>query len=160
MRITQRLGSGPHPDENDLNTGDPVQSSLLLASYIDTKIAGTILSPLSRPPGTRNSFFCTLSTALFHLSFHQWLESFTKESNEVGLFWSSVSIKLDEDGLEMFEVRSAVLDLFHLVLRISFNLTPDSIHESPGINKILSKESLKLDPMQEVHSLAVVSRLC
>ena len=28
------------------------------------------------------------------------LESFSKESNEVGLFWSSVSIKHDKDRLE------------------------------------------------------------
>ena len=28
------------------------------------------------------------------------LEFFSKKSNEVGLFWGSVSIKLDKDGLE------------------------------------------------------------
>ena len=40
--------------------------------------------------------------------------------DEVGLFWSSVSIKLNKDGLEVFKVRGLVLDFFNLVLRISF----------------------------------------
>ena len=40
-------------------------------------------------------------SALFHLGLDRRLESFSKESNEVGLFWSPVSIKLDKDGLEM-----------------------------------------------------------
>ena len=36
-----------------------------------------------------------LPLALFHLGLNQGLESFSKESNEVGLFWSGVNIKID-----------------------------------------------------------------
>ena len=38
------------------------------------------------------------------------LESFSKKSNEVGLFWSSISIKLD--GLKMLEMRRPIVNFF------------------------------------------------
>ena len=55
------------------------------------------------------------------------LTSFSKESNEVGLFWSSVNIKLDE--LRMLEVRRPIVNF--LPLGVLSNATPGGIHTSP-----------------------------
>ena len=52
-----------------------------------------------------------LSGFLLHCS-DQKLTSFSKESNEVRLFWSSVSIKLD--GLRMLEVRYPIVNFLPL----------------------------------------------
>ena len=59
------------------------------------------------------------------------LNPFSKESNEVGLFWSFVSIKLD--GLRMLEVRRPMLNFFLLVLGVLSNATPGDIHGSPWV---------------------------
>ncbi len=72
-----------------------------------------------------------LSTTLFHLGFDRWLESFSKEPNERGLLWGSVSIKLNQDSLEVLKVRSSILNLLLLVLRVSYKFAPDAVHEKP-----------------------------
>ena len=41
---------------------------------------------------------CLAPSCVF--SFEPGLEFFSKESNEVGLFWGPVSIKFDEEGLQ------------------------------------------------------------
>ena len=51
---------------------------------------------------------CLAPSRMFHLGLDRRLTSFSKESNEVGLFWSSVSIKLD--GLRMLEVRRPIVN--------------------------------------------------
>ena len=58
---------------------------------------------------------------LFHLtppnclSLDQRLEPLSEVSNESGLFWSPVSIKLNKDGLKMFEVGRLILNFLLLV---------------------------------------------
>ena len=63
-----------------------------------------------------NSFLPTSST------------SFLKKSIEVRLFWSFVSIKLDE--LRMFEVRRLMQNFFLLVLGVLSNATLGDIHKN------------------------------
>lgn len=74
----------------------------LRLAFVSTSIAPTIAFP----------------SALFHPGFYRWLESFTEESDEIGLLWCSVSIKFNKDGLKEYEVRSPILNSFLLVLRL------------------------------------------
>ena len=53
---------------------------------------------------------CLAPSRVFYLVLDQRLTSLSKKSNEVGLFWSSVSIKLD--GLRMLEVRRPIVNFF------------------------------------------------
>lgn len=55
-----------------------------------------------------------LSSALFNLDLHQWLGSFTGGLGGVGLFWSSVSIKPNQNSLEVLEVRGPVLKFLYI----------------------------------------------
>ena len=57
------------------------------------------------------------------------LEFFSKESNEIGLFWSSVSIKLD--GFRMLELRRPIVNFLPLVLGVLSYATPGRIRGSP-----------------------------
>ena len=74
------------------------------------------------------------------LGLDQRLTLFSKESNEVGLFWSSVSIKLD--GLRMLEVRRLIINFFLLVLGVLLNSTPGSVYQSTRVTKTFPKKSL------------------
>ena len=62
------------------------------------------------------------------LGFDQRLTPFSKESNEIRLFWSSISIKLD--GLRMLEVRRPITNFSLLVFS---NATPGNIYGSPWV---------------------------
>ena len=86
------------------------------------------------------------SPPLFHLGFYQRSETFTEEPNKVGFFWSSLLIEFLENGLEVFKVRSPVLHLFLLKLRVTFDSAPGRVDESSGVTEILSKKSLEIDP--------------
>ena len=55
--------------------------------------------------------------------------TFLKESIEVRLFWSSVSIKLD--GLRMLKVRCPIQNFFLLILGVLFNATLGDIYKNP-----------------------------
>lgn len=85
------------------------------------------------------------SAALFHFDPDRWLEPFWE-----GYRWrvdsprAFFSIKLDEDGLEIFEVRSPILNVLLLVLRVSLNSAPDEVDENPGVAEILLNESLEV----------------
>lgn len=63
-----------------------------------------------------------------------------------GLFWGPVSLEFKEDGLKMFKMRGPVLDFFHLVLRISSNPTPATVHKGPGVSEIFLEEGLEFWP--------------
>ena len=76
--------------------------------------------------------------ALLYLGFDRRLESFTKVTNERGLFWSPVNIKLDKDGLKMFEVGRPILNFLLLVLGVSLNSAPNGVHEKPQVSKTFS----------------------
>ena len=59
-----------------------------------------------------------------------------EEPNEIGLFWSPVSIKLDKDGLD--EVRSPLLNFHLLVLEfhlILLQMVSTNNLESPRLFK-------------------------
>ena len=86
------------------------------------------------------------SLPLFHLSFYRRSETFADESNKVGFFRSSLFINFSENRLEVFKVRDAVLYLFLLKLRITFDSAPGRINESSRVTKILLKKRLEIDP--------------
>lgn len=89
-----------------------------------------------------------LSTALFHLGYDRWLGPFAKKSDEDKLFLGSVSIKLYEDRLKMFELRRPVLYFLLLALKVALNPTPDGIHNRPGV----SLTNPKIKPMGNIYS--------
>ena len=102
---------------------------------------------------------CRALSSLFHLGFHRWLKSFTKETNQIELFWSSVSTKPTQDSLEVPEVRSPILNLLSMIPRVSFDSAPDAVHESPGFSEILLEKNLEIDPKQRGYSFALDSAL-
>ena len=55
----------------------------------------------------------------------------------------------------MFEVRSPIPNFLLLVLGVSFNATPDGVHERPGVSNTLSKEAFELDLRQGGRCLAL-----
>lgn len=67
--------------------------------------------------------------ASLHLGLNRMLEAFSKYANENCLFWSLMSVKLKEDGLEMLKVGNPILNFFLLILRILPNPIPDTIDE-------------------------------
>ena len=77
---------------------------------------------------------------MFHLGLDRGLEFFSKESNEVGLFWSPVSIKLD-NRLKMLEVRRPIVNFFLRILGVSLNPDPTIVYERPGVSMTLSKKN-------------------
>ena len=81
---------------------------------------------------------------LFYLSFYQWSETFAKEPDKVRFFQSSLFIKFLENRLEVFEVRSSVLQFFLLKLRVTFEFALGCINESLRITNILSKKSFEI----------------
>lgn len=56
-------------------------------------------------------------------------------------------------------MRSPVLNFLLLVLSVSFNSTPDAIHEGPGVSGIPLEESLVIDPKQGSYSIGLDSML-
>lgn len=89
-----------------------------------------------------------LSTTLFHLGYDRWLGPFAKKSDENKLFLGSVSIKLYEDRLKMFELRRPVLYFLLLALKVALNPTTDGIHNRPGV----SLTNPKIKPMGNSYS--------
>ena len=86
------------------------------------------------------------SSPLYHLGFYRRSETFAEEPNKVGFFRSSLLIEFLENELEVFKVRSPVLYLFLLKLRVTFDSTKGCVDESSGVTKILSKKNLEIDP--------------
>ena len=74
---------------------------------------------------------------------------FLKDSNEVGLFWGSISIKLNR--LRMLEVRHLMVNFFLLVLGVLSNATPGGIYKSPWVTLTLLYESLEFNTRQKSH---------
>lgn len=89
-----------------------------------------------------------LSITLFYLGYDQWLEPFGKKSDENKLFLGSVSIKLYENRLKMFELRCPVLYFLLLALKVVLNPTPDSIHNHLGV----SLTNPKIKPIGNIYS--------
>lgn len=56
-------------------------------------------------------------------------------------------------------MRSSVMDFLLLLLRVSFNHSPDAIHEVTGVSKILSAEGLEINLRQGSYSIGLDSRL-
>lgn len=92
-----------------------------------------------------NEFVATveLSAALLHLSFNPRIEPFTKQVDKVELFWTPVSIKFDENRLELFKVRGPVLDFFNLLLRVSLTLLQMLSTKALESSRFLRKKILK-----------------
>ena len=83
---------------------------------------------------------------LFYLGLYRRFETFAKELNKVRFFRSSLLIEFLENRLEVFKVRSPVLHLFLLKLRVTFDSVPGRVDKSSGVTEILLKKSLEIDP--------------
>ena len=66
------------------------------------------------------------------------LESFSKKSNKVELFLSSVSIKLD--GFKILEVRRPIINFLSLVLGVLSDATSGHIRKSPWLSQTLKRK--------------------
>ena len=86
------------------------------------------------------------SPPLFYLGFYRRSETFAKEPNKVRFFRSSLVIEFLENRLEIFKVRSPVLHLFLLKLRVTFDSALGRVDKSSGVTEILLKKSLEIDP--------------
>ena len=56
-------------------------------------------------------------------------------------------------------MRRPIVNFLLLVLGVSPNSIPDSVHQSTGVTKILRKESFKLDLRQEIFDCLVFPTL-
>lgn len=83
---------------------------------------------------------------LFYLSLDGRLEALSKESNQIGLFWSPISNKFKQNKLEVLEIGSSVTRFFYLVLRVALDFTPNVIYKRLGVTKIFLKKDLELRP--------------
>ena len=63
------------------------------------------------------------------------------------------------DGLKILEKRRPIVNFLPLVLGVLPNSTLDSIYQSTGVTKTLSKKSFELDPRQEIFDCLVFPTL-
>ena len=74
------------------------------------------------------------------------LQTFLELSNQVVFIGSFSDVKLQKDELELFEVSGLILNLFVLVLRISYLFVIDTINKDSKVSKVLTKKRLKFGP--------------